>query len=102
MAKGFLQYLTAQSGPNLVELIRENERLLEDLGVVSASTQELIRKVRMVGGAAKVSGAGGRLGASGIILLYHPDMEKLKAYLNKAGLETFAVKLGEEGVRDER
>lgn len=102
VAKGFLQYLTAEFSPNLVELIRENERLLEELGVVSDSTRALIRKVRTLGGAAKISGAGGRLGASGIILLYHPDMEKLKAYLNEAGLETFAVKLGEEGVRDEK
>jgi len=97
----FLKYLVDDKGVDLVVAMRENERCLEELGVVSDSTAQLIRAVERVGGAAKVSGAGGRKGSSGIILMYHSDMEKLNCFVKKRGLETFRVKLGEEGVRDE-
>ena len=98
----FLKYLIGDTNVDLVAAMRENERCLEELGVVSDSVAQLIRAIERVGGAAKVSGAGGRKGCSGIILMYHSEMEKLNHFVKKKGLETFKVKLGEEGVRDDK
>lgn len=98
----FLKYLTGDTDVDLVVAMRENERCLEELGVVSDSTARLIREVERAGGVAKVSGAGGRKGSSGIILMYHSEMEKLNQFVKKKGLETFRVKLGEGGVRDDK
>jgi len=98
MTRDFLKFLMGQE-INLLELLKENERCLEELGVVSESTKKLVRDIEKIGGAAKVSGAGGKQGASGIILIYHPDMEKLRHFLSRRGREVMHVKLGEEGVR---
>jgi len=101
VTRGFLKFLMGEGG-DLLELISENERRLEELAVVSQTTKTLVNKIEQIGGAAKISGAGGKHSNSGIILLYHADMEKLKHFLGKNKLETFQVKMGEEGVRDEK
>lgn len=79
------------------EWILENERLLEELGVVSEQTQSLIRKIENEGGMAKVCGAGGALGGSGIVLAYHGDREKLMQVLSGLELPHYQVKLGVAG-----
>lgn len=86
---------------DLLETTRENERLLEELGVVSKLTVEIVRRVEKMGGAAKISGAGGKKEGSGIILMYHSDMERLRKFTRKERMEVFKVRLGEGGVRSE-
>lgn len=86
----------------LPDLIRENERLLEGLGVVSKKTGKIIRKIEKLGGAAKICGAGGIKQGSGVILCYHQNPKVILDFAKKQKLTHFPVKLGVQGVRDEK
>lgn len=83
----------------LIECIKLGERNLEKLGVIGKKAQFLIRKVESMGGAAKITGGGGVSGGSGMILVYHKDMEKLFNFTKQKSLEVIAVQIGEEGLR---
>jgi mevalonate kinase len=102
VTRGFLGILLNEKGSSFKELINQNEILLEKLGVVSNSTKELVRRIERLGGAAKISGAGGRRENSGILIVYHSDGEKLMNFAKKNNLEISKLKLGEEGVRIEK
>ena len=80
----------------LIEAIREGERTLEELGVVSSMAREIVKKVERDGGAAKILGGGGRKGPVGMMLVYHPDPKKLGL-----GLPMEQVQFEMEGVRTE-
>lgn len=97
----FLEFLSGREKISIRKMIKENEMLLEKLGVVSPSVMRLIRKIESIGGAAKITGAGGFCQGSGMILAYHQQPDKIKDCAKKESLETFFVKLGEEGLRDE-
>ena len=86
----------------LPELIRKNQRLLEEIGAVGEKAQEIIKKIEKLGGAAKICGAGGRKTGSGVILGYHPEPKVVLAWAKKRKLVHFPVKLGEQGLRDEK
>ncbi|OGJ37507.1 MAG: mevalonate kinase [Candidatus Pacebacteria bacterium RIFOXYB1_FULL_39_46] len=62
------------------ELITENERLLEKLGVVGKKATLIIRAIEEFGGFAKITGAGGVASGSGVIIAFHKDIQKLKNY----------------------
>lgn len=70
----------------LGQLIRENHRLLNRIGVVPAPISALIEKIEQAQGAAKVSGAGAVAGdAGGLVLAWMPkgspaDLELPKNY----------------------
>lgn len=102
VTRSFLKYLLGGGAVNFQELIKENEFLLEKLGVVSDSIIELIREIERIGGAAKISGAGGWKDKSGILLIYHKNVEKLQNFAKKNNLKLLEVKLGEGGVRIEK
>ena len=102
VTKCFLKFLIAEKNYSLRDLLKENERLLEDLGVVSSSTQKIIKQIERLGGGAKISGAGGQKAGSGIILVYHPRLSVLRQFAQKEDLPIFEVKLGEKGVRVEK
>lgn len=100
ISRNFLQFLSGEE-LNFGELIARNERLLEELGVVSSKTKTLIQKIESKGGFAKISGAGGIKGNSGIILAYHQDPQILLKLANEEKLDMFKVKLGERGIKNE-
>lgn len=83
---------------SLFEAIRQNERFLESLGVVSARAQAVIRSIESIGGAAKISGAGGKTGASGIVIAYHQGEDQLLSWLKNQKLDWFPVKLSPTGI----
>lgn len=85
----------------LLKAIKENERLLEVLGVVSDFTKKVIQEIKDSGGAAKVCGAGGAKKASGIILAFHPHEKMLFEIAKSRKLPAFEIKLGEEGIKIE-
>lgn len=97
-----LRYLVGEEEVSFREWVTTSEMLLEELGVVSDSTRQLIRKIEKIGGAAKISGAGGKKAGSGIIIAFSPEKEKLLDFAKKEGLDLFSVKLGEEGARVEK
>ena len=79
-------------------LIRTNEQLLEELGVVGERAKKIIRLIERSGGAAKICGAGGLKKGSGMALVYHGDLSVLKRNLKKNKIDFLKVKLGEKGV----
>lgn len=87
---------------NLKDLIRENERLLEELGVVGEKARKIIRLIEKNGGVAKICGAGGMKQGSGMLLAYYSQLGQLKNVLNKNKIKFMEVKLADEGVRIER
>ena len=85
-----------------MQTIKQNQRLLEQIGVVSKSTMKLIRQIESQKGVAKISGAGGIKTGSGIVIGYHQNPEIINQIAKEFGYNTFQVKLGGEGVRIER
>lgn len=84
-----------------MEIIKQGEKNLETLGVVSSSTKKLIRAIEENNGAAKISGAGGIKNASGVVLAYHNRPSVLDTIAQQYGLEISSIRLGDEGVRHE-
>ena len=101
ITKNFLDLLLGGK-EDFGKLISENERLLEELGVVSNKTKDLVRIIEKAGGHIKVSGAGGKKDGSGMAILYHKDIEKITLLKKKHGFNLIPVKVGEEGVRIEK
>ncbi len=64
------------------EALQENEKLVEDLGIVSAQTRKLIESLSPIG-IGKVTGAGGIAEGSGMILFYSEDRDTFKKVLHE-------------------
>ncbi|HKY74114.1 MAG TPA: hypothetical protein VJ246_02260 [Patescibacteria group bacterium] len=62
---------------------RENQRLLEELGVVGTKAKKMVREIESVGGFAKITGAGGISEGSGMMVCFHNDIEKFEHALKK-------------------
>lgn len=82
------------SGEWQYELVGENQKLLEALGVVGQRAKDMVRQIETIGGVAKISGAGGIKTGSGILLAYHQDMEKLEDLVERQGWKSWVVELG--------
>ncbi|HSG40027.1 MAG TPA: hypothetical protein VLE27_10350 [Thermoanaerobaculia bacterium] len=85
-----------------LELIRECEACLEELGVVPETAREVVRRIEAEGGAAKISGAGSLAGpGAGSMLVYHPDSERISGWQFLQPFPFYPVHLGAEGLRRE-
>lgn len=85
-----------------VELIREHEACLEELGVVPAEVRAVVRRIEAEGGAAKISGAGSLSGpGAGSILVYHPDFERVPGWAFLQPYPFYPVCVGAAGLRRE-
>lgn len=96
-----LRALKEGAEEEIIEIIRDGEKNLERLGVVSSSAKALIREIEKVGGAAKICGAGGIRQGSGMLLAYHRDIKILEGLLGEYKYDFSKVALGAEGVRIE-
>ena len=86
----------------LIEGIRQGERTLEGMGVVSKKVLSLIRAVEQAGGAAKILGGGGKKDGVGFVLCYHAEKKKIQILAAKYRYPLQEIQLGEEGVRVEQ
>lgn len=86
----------------LLSAIQKNQQLLERMGVVSVATKELLNKIESLGGAAKISGAGGRKVGSGVIWIASRHKQTITDLLKNYQFLPFEVQLGGEGVRREQ
>lgn len=86
-------------GGDLDDLIRENQRLLERIGVVPAAAQSFVRQIEAAGGAAKICGAGSVKGAAGGAILVHmPEPEAMEAQMAQhAGMQWFPLRIAQRG-----
>lgn len=83
----------------LIDCIKSGERNLEKLGVVGKKAQSLIKEIEQLGGAAKITGAGGIKEGSGMLVIYHKDMKKLFNFTKQKGSAAMKIQIGEEGLR---
>lgn len=84
----------------IVPIVRRAEAALERLGVVPDEVCESIRAIEADGGAAKISGAGGRSGAgAGLVLVAHPDPAWHARFSSPARWTAHDVRLGAFGLR---
>jgi mevalonate kinase len=102
VTRKFLKYSLGEVDESFGELLKENELLLEKLGVVSAATKRIIRKIEKMGGYVKVSGAGGRRKGSGILIVYHKNYGRIRKFAERNKLDFFPVKMGEGGIKIEK
>lgn len=77
----------------LLQLIRKNEQLLEELGVVSESTKNLIRELEALGATAKVTGAGGKARGSGIVIVFHDNHSQLETFCREKNIQLLETSL---------
>ena len=101
-SKGFLKLVLGEENIELKDLISLNERYLEELGVVSQETKELISLLEKKKAFVKISGAGGSSHGSGILLVYHKNPESLKNFVKSKKLDMIPVSLGKKGVKIEK
>lgn len=101
LVKELLPVLKNGNEKEFIRIIRQGERNLESIGVVSKSSQEIIRKIEKAGGTAKICGAGGKAGPTGVLLCYHQNKTVIKNIAKSFNLPFFSAALGVEGVRQE-
>lgn len=66
------------------DALRENHQLLTYIGVVPNNSARLIQYLESIDGSAKISGAGSICGdKGGIVIVHHPDLERLSDLLNR-------------------
>lgn len=82
------------------QCISDNQRELEELGVVSARTRDLLTELKPWG-AGKVTGAGGRKGGSGYLLYFAHDPVAIKEYLDNKKISYLSFSPSLAGVRKE-
>lgn len=102
LVKELLTVLKNGDEKELIRIIREGERNLESIGVVSKSVASIIRNIESKGGAAKICGAGGKSGPTGILLCYHQDKRVVEKIAKEYNLSCFSTQLGAEGVKLEK
>lgn len=90
-----------QKKTEMIQIIKEGEKNLESIDVVSVFAQSIIRDIEKIGGAGKICGGGGIKKSVGVILAYHTDVKKLKIIMEKCCLPYFQTELGMEGVKVE-
>lgn len=79
------------------ESIKQSERSLEDLGVVSGFTKRVVRDIEEFG-TAKIIGNGGRKNRSGYLLVYAEKEAELKKIINRYKLSYFPLRQSAKGL----
>lgn len=76
------------------QILSKNQLLLEELGVVGAKAQAMIRQLQAWGADCKITGAGGVRTGSGYILAHHSSPEQLNNQLQANNWSYFSTQLG--------
>jgi mevalonate kinase len=84
------------SGEGVANLLNENGLLLEKLGVVGQQAKMLSNELRVIGGSVKISGAGGVKTGSGMMIVIHDDLTKIKKFLDNRQISYFETTIGEK------
>lgn len=101
LVRELLSVLKTGNETEMIRIIKAGEKNLESIGVVSSFAKSIIRKIEKSGGAAKISGAGGKKKGAGILICYHPDKEVIEEIAKSYNLPYFSTSLGVEGLRKE-
>lgn len=102
LTKQITQAIHDEDKAKFMNGIVANERALERLGIVSPLAQKLIKDIEKVGGAAKVTGAGGIKAGSGVVLIIHENAQEIQKIAKQHNFSAELVTLGGEGVKIEQ
>ncbi len=102
VTKRVAQSIHDENEQDFRDAVKTNEALLERMGVVSTRAKDCIRDIEKAGGVAKISGAGGRVEGSGVIIAIHDIPRRLVKIAKSHGFPSFQVILGGEGVKMEQ
>lgn len=84
-----------RAGGEIRELINENGRLLEQLGVVGTKAKILADELRKMGAGVKIVGAGGIRKGSGMMLVYDSNLDLERSYLKQHNWNYMEVTIGQ-------
>lgn len=90
--------LRNQDSKEIKKIINLAQEKLIKLGVSIKEIDHIYYEVKEIGGASKLSGAGG----GGAMICYHEDLEKLIELVYDLGYDALKTEIGAEGVRVER
>jgi hydroxymethylglutaryl-CoA synthase len=91
--------LSAKSWGAMQEAIRENHRLLVQIGVVPEKVQQFIADIEQAGGAAKICGAGSVTGdQAGAVLVSAEDEKVIQLITHRYGYHMAPIVASERGV----
>lgn len=99
LTRELVSVLNVGNEKELIRIIREGQKNLEWIGVVSDFSKEIIREIESKGGAAKICGGGGKEKGTGVLLVYHTDPVVVSAIAKEKNVSFFQIQLGAEGVR---
>ena len=99
LTRELLSTIQQANEKELIRIIKEGEKNLESIGVVSKQVMSIIRSIETQGGAAKICGGGGKSGPTGILLCYHPTSSVIEKVAKQNNLDYFKTALGVEGLR---
>ncbi|MDO8583337.1 MAG: mevalonate kinase [bacterium] len=101
LVRELLSAIKTTGESELVRIIKEGEKNLENLGVVSGLAKSFIRKIEEMGGVAKICGAGGITKGSGMVLAYSKDKKTIEKLAESNKFLHINLSLGVEGLREE-
>lgn len=101
ISRSWLRQIQGDEASSWKELIKVNHQVLSTLKVVSESATQIVKKIENLGGAAKVTGAGGATTGSGILLAYHEQPEEILQWAEKSHIPAWPLELGQPGVKKE-
>lgn len=101
LTRELLSVIKNEQEEKLIEIIRVGQRNLEALKVCSPFVKGIVREIEKSSGVAKVCGGGGKTKGTGVVLIYHKEIEKVIKIANKYQLPCFQVALGVEGLKIE-
>lgn len=87
------------SGLDISETIKKSQKNLEKIGVVSLSTQKIIKKLNNLGFPSKISGGGGIKKGSGMLFTLNPKNKKTKKIEKE--FKVLELEIENEGVKIE-
>jgi diphosphomevalonate decarboxylase len=93
LAVKFIGALESNNSEEILKIISSTEKNLEKMGVVGLNAKKIIRQIRKLGGAAKITGAGGIKKGSGMILAYHKNPNELRKFAQENDLRYYPVKI---------
>jgi len=82
----------------LIQIIKKAHKNLVAIDVVSQRAQDIVNNIEKLGGAAKISGAGGKKDGSGMLLCYHQNPQKVLKFAANYNLPAYKVKISPKGL----
>ncbi|GEM_PF-477877 len=98
LARRMLIILKNGNEKELIQIIKKAHKNLVTIGVVSRRACDIIENIERIGGAAKISGAGGIKDGSGMLVCYHQNPQKVLKFASSYNLPAQKIKLNPKGL----